>query len=583
MYGYNGKLLEIDLENELIKKIDLGDEIYSKYIGGSGLGSYLLYNEKNKKDVIIYTVGPLTTDSIPNSGRIVVSFISPLTGGYGETHIGTRFAIEFKKSGFDGLIIRGKSNKPSYIYINEKNIEIKDATKYWGMDIKNTINLIRQDLNDKNIKILTIGPAGENKVKFSLIGNEEGFGGRGGSGALMGQKNLKAIVVKGYKNISIAYPNELKKFNIDLTNKLLKGGENLRKYGTAGGVLQYEKIGNLPIKNFSKGIWDEIKVNNISGQNLTKNFLQSPFACTLCPIACKRKVKVKKGKYFDTEFNGLGPEYETIALLGSNLLIDDLEAIIKMNELCDSYGLDTISTGNVIGFIFELAEKNLISKRVDGIDLEWGNINSVFRLIEKIAYRDGVGNILANGVRELSKKFGGKEFAMKVKGLELPAHDGRAYFSHALSFATMNRGGDHLGWTHMPYRGYSVPELNINSSENRYEDDENMIIKVVKMQNLMIIYDSLVICKYAFTAGLTLNDILKLIYYVTGKNYTYDMLMDIANEIWLMQRKINIEMGINKEEDRLPSRMLSNHLDRNDTKIPPLEKWLPYYYTLRKL
>jgi aldehyde:ferredoxin oxidoreductase len=583
MFGYFNKMLYIDLNEEKIEEFNINDEVYKKYIGGSGLISYFLSTMPDVKDLLILTVGPLTLDNVPNGGRVVIGFVSPETGLFGETHIGTRFAVELKKCGYDGIIIKGKEKIPSYIYIANDKVNIYDAKKYWGMDILQTISSIRNDLNDKNLKIIAIGPAGERKVKFSIIGNEDGVGGRTGGGAVMGSKNIKAIVIKGNKEVPIAHPNELKELNKKLINKLLKGGEGLRKNGTGGGLANYYSLGNIPIKNFYLGYWNDESINKITGLTLVKNYSGVPFACSLCPIACKKMVTVKGGKYFDSEVKVRGPEYETLTMLGSNLMIDDLEAIIKGNELCDNLGLDTISTGNVIGFIFELAEKGLIDKEIDGIELSWGNAESMLKLIKKIAFREGIGDVLAEGVKAISEKFGGKEFAVQVKGLENPAHDGRAFFAHALSIATMNRGADHLGWAHLPYRGFSIPELNIYSSKNRYEDDENFIKNTIKIQNLMIVYDSLVICKYAIMAGLTITDILDLLYHITGLKYMPEDLIRIGNEIWLLQRKINVNLGMKIDDDYLPPRMLHPHSGRQDTKVPPIEKWMPIYYKFRGL
>ncbi|WP_243678839.1 aldehyde ferredoxin oxidoreductase C-terminal domain-containing protein [Vulcanisaeta distributa] len=368
-------------------------------------------------------------------------------------------------------------------------------------------------------------------------------------------------------------------------------GVSLRKFGSAGSVGIYNEIGNIPVRNFAWGRWDDDEVFKITGETMAKTILERPYPCTTCPVACKRFVRVKPGKWFDKEFRGLGPEYETISLFGTNLLISDLEAIARMNEECDRLGLDTISTGNVIGFIFEAAEKGgLISKEIEGgLRLEWGgNADTVIKLIRKIAYREGIGDLLAEGVRRVSEKIGGQDFAVHVKGgLEMPAHDGRAFFAHALSFVTINRGGaDHLGWPHMPWRGgIAVPELGINARDDRYNESEEVVDIVIKMQNLMTVYDSLVMCKYAFTAGLTVTDIINLLKYTTGKDYTVDKLMEIGDRIWKIERWINNQLGgITSKDDKLPKRMLTPHANRNDTKVPyVVEKWLPIYYRKRGL
>jgi len=593
IFGWVGKILYVDLSAGKIWIEDVSDDVYDKVLGGEGLAAYIIYKRfrdikgpLDPSNILVFASGPLTSELIPQSGRVSIGFISPLTGVWGSTHVGTRFGYEIKRTGFDAIVILGRAEKPVYVYVSDGFVDIRDAGKYWGLDIIETINSIRRDLGDNSVRALAIGPAGERLVKFATIANEEGIGGRAGGGAVMGSKNLKAIVVKGTRPIEFAYPEELRRYVRDLNIRLGSSarGVSLRKFGSAGSVGIYHEIGNIPIRNFLWGRWDDNEVFKITGETMAKTILERPFPCTTCPVACKRFVRVKPGKWFESEFRGLGPEYETISLFGTNLLISDLEAIAKMNELCDRLGLDTISTGNVIGFIFETAERGLINKEVDGLRLEWGNADTVVRLIQKIAYREGIGDLLAEGVKRVSEKIGGREFAVHVKGLEMPAHDGRAFFAHALSFMTINRGADHLGWPHMPWRGIAVPELGINARDDRYNESEEVVDIVIKMQNLMTVYDSLVMCKYAFTAGLTVTDIINLLKYATGREYTVNKLMEIGDRIWKIERWIDNQLGVTSKDDKLPQRMLTPHANRSDTKVPSIvEKWLPIYYKKRGL
>ncbi|MCG2865828.1 MAG: aldehyde ferredoxin oxidoreductase family protein [Vulcanisaeta sp.] len=593
IFGWVGKILYVDLSAGKTWIEDVSDDVYDKVLGGEGLAAYIIYKRfrdikgpLDPSNILVFASGPLTSELIPQSGRVSIGFISPLTGVWGSTHVGTRFGYEIKRAGFDAIVILGRAEKPVYVYVSDGFVDIRDAGKYWGLDIIETINSIRRDLGDNSVRALAIGPAGERLVKFATIANEEGIGGRAGGGAVMGSKNLKAIVVKGTRPIEFAYPEELRRYVRDLNIRLGSSarGVSLRKFGSAGSVGIYHEIGNIPIRNFLWGRWDDNEVFKITGETMAKTILERPFPCTTCPVACKRFVRVKPGKWFESEFRGLGPEYETISLFGTNLLISDLEAIAKMNELCDRLGLDTISTGNVIGFIFEAAERGLINKEVDGLRLEWGNADTVVRLIQKIAYREGIGDLLAEGVKRVSEKIGGREFAVHVKGLEMPAHDGRAFFAHALSFMTINRGADHLGWPHMPWRGIAVPELGINARDDRYNESEEVVDIVIKMQNLMTVYDSLVMCKYAFTAGLTVTDIINLLKYATGREYTVNKLMEIGDRIWKIERWIDNQLGVTSKDDKLPQRMLTPHANRSDTKVPSIvEKWLPIYYKKRGL
>ncbi|BDR93554.1 aldehyde ferredoxin oxidoreductase family protein [Vulcanisaeta souniana] len=592
-FGWVGKVLYVDLSNSKTWIESVSGDVYDKVLGGEGLAAYIIYKHLrgikgplDPSNILVFATGPLTSDIIPQSGRVSIGFISPLTGIWGSTHVGTRFAYDLKRAGLDAAIVIGKAEKPVYIYIAEEQADIRDASRYWGLDIVETVNSLRRDLNDQSIKVLAIGPAGEHLVKFSTIANEEGIGGRAGGGAVMGSKNLKAIVVKGTRPIEYAYPEELRRYVRELNVKLGSSarGASLRKFGSAGSVGVYNEIGNIPVRNFAWGRWDDNEVFKITGETMTKTILERPYPCTTCPVACKRFVRVKPGKWFDREFRGLGPEYETISLFGTNLLISDLEAIAKMNEECDRLGLDTISTGNVIGFIFEAAEKGLINKEIDGLRLEWGNADTVIKLIRKIAYRESIGDLLAEGVRRVSEKISGQDFAVHVKGLEMPAHDGRAFFAHALSFVTINRGADHLGWSHMPWRGIAVPELSINARDDRYNESDEVVDVVIKMQNLMTLYDALIMCKYAFSAGLTVSDIINLLRYTTGKEYTVATLMEIGDRIWKIERWIDNQLGITNKDDKLPRRMLTPHANRNDTRVPyVVEKWLPVYYRRRGL
>jgi len=593
IFSWVGKILYVDLSADKTWIEDVSDDVYDKVLGGEGLAAYIIYKRfrdikgpLDPSNILVFASGPLTSELIPQSGRVSIGFISPLTGVWGSTHVGTRFGYEIKRAGFDAIVILGRAEKPVYVYVSDGFVDIRDAGKYWGLDIIETINSIRRDLGDNSVRALAIGPAGERLVKFATIANEEGIGGRAGGGAVMGSKNLKAIVVKGTRPIEFAYPEELRRYVRDLNIRLGSSarGVSLRKFGSAGSVGIYHEIGNIPIRNFLWGRWDDNEVFKITGETMAKTILERPFPCTTCPVACKRFVRVKPGRWFESEFRGLGPEYETISLFGTNLLISDLEAIAKMNELCDRLGLDTISAGNVIGFIFEAAERGLINKEVDGLRLEWGNADTVVRLIQKIAYREGIGDLLAEGVKRVSEKIGGREFAVHVKGLEMPAHDGRAFFAHALSFMTINRGADHLGWPHMPWRGIAVPELGINARDDRYNESEEVVDIVIKMQNLMTVYDSLVMCKYAFTAGLTVTDIINLLKYATGREYTVNKLMEIGDRVWKIERWIDNQLGVTSKDDKLPQRMLTPHANRSDTKVPSIvEKWLPIYYKKRGL
>lgn len=589
--GYMKKILRIDLNTMKVKVDQLDNEIAEKYIGGSGLGAKILYDETSDDldplgpdNLLIFAVGPFTGTRVYNSNRLEVISKSPLTGIYAEANCGGYWGETFKRCGYDALVIKGKAKAPVYIYINEKEVKIEDATKLWGKDTFWTDAFFKEKIG-KSIESAVIGQAGENLVKISNIITDGTHGraiGRCGLGAVMGSKNLKAVVVNGKKEVEVANENLIR----DLMKRiapLIKEGIALalKQFGTSGGVEYCEHIGNLPIKNWYQGNFKE-GAKRISGQAMANTILTNRYHCGRCVINCGRVVKAVDGPYKGIEMGG--PEYETIGLLGSNCLIDDLSVVVKANELCNRYGLDTISTGGVIGFAMEAYERGLITKKDTGeIKPTWGNSSALIEMIHYIAQRKGLGELLGNGVRQAADIIGGTahEFAIHVKGLEPPAHDPRARFSVALGYATSNRGACHLqAFTHDFEDGAALPDLGYPHALDRFAN-EGKAEFVFKMQNLMSMFDSLICCKFVIFGGMTVEPLTEFLNYATGWNFDKNEFLKTGERIFNLKRLYNIRCGISRKDDTLPPRILTHRRGGGTNALPFLNLMLDEYYRYR--
>jgi aldehyde:ferredoxin oxidoreductase len=588
--GYMGKVLQIDVGNRRIEQRPLSDLVAEKYIGGSGLGAKFLYDGTkpetkalDPENPLIFAVGPLTGTQIYNSNRFEVIAKSPLTGIYGESNCGGHWGESFKKCGYDALLITGKADRPITISLSNDQITMDEATSLWGKETFETDLILKKQYGD-SAQVACIGPAGENLVKFANIttdGTHARSVGRCGLGAVMGSKNIKAIVVRGDKEIELADPDKVHALIKKLGSPMAEFRKTLGAYGTSGGMEMCEEIGNIPVKNWFQGPFPE-GAKKISGQRMAATILTNNYHCGRCVLNCGRVVRAVDGPYAGEDIGG--PEYETIALFGSNLLIDDLPAIAKSNELCNRLGLDTISTGGVIGFAMEAYQRGLISKKdTGGIELTWGNQAAVFSMIEMIASRKGFGSVLAEGVRAAAEQIGGiaPEFALHVKGLEPPAHDPRAKMTVALGFATSNRGACHLqAFTHDFEEGASIPDLGSEQLIDRFTPDgkaENVYL----MQNLMSMFDSLVCCKFVLFGGMTVEPLTQLLNHVTGWDLSTDDFLKTGDRIFTLKRMYNVRLGISRKDDTLPLRMLTHNRGGGTNALPPLGRMLNEYYLYR--
>ncbi len=589
--GYIGKIAIIDLTKKAVKEYIVPEEEYKNFIGGSGYAARWLMENTDKntnplgpENFLVFMTGPFVGTSIPTSSRFAVAAKSPLTGIWGESDCGGSWGLRLKKAGYDGLIIKGVSLDPTYIYVNEQKITFGNAAPFWGMDTYETDDALKKILGH-GVTVACIGPAGENLVKFAGIftdGSDARAAGRTGLGAVMGSKKLKAIVVKGSGKVQVHDDEQLRDSIKQLIPVIKEKSKIRHAFGTSGGIETMERIGNLPIKNWQLGNWEG--ASKISGKKMADTILVRAYHCPTCPIGCGRTVKVSRGPFAPVE--GAGPEYETVATLGALLLIDNLEAVAKANELCNRYGMDTISTGGVIAFAMEAYEKGIItSSDTGGIKLGWGNADAVLELIKLIAEQKGIGKILGQGVKRAAEIIGGgsEKFAVHVKGMEPPAHDPRAVMSTAVGFATSNRGACHL--QAMGYAlelAFALPELGYPKIVDRFMV-EGKGVMTAKMQNLSGILDSLKLCKFILYSGVTLKHIEAWFNMVTGWDFTLTDLLICGERIFNLKRIYNVREGITSKDDVLPHRL---RLEPRPTggaaqNLPALETMLKEYYDYR--
>ncbi len=591
--GYTGRLLRVDLSTGCVEVNSLDEEVYETYIGGSGLAAWIISTEipvqtpaLSPDNLLVFTTGPYTGTPIPTSGRHSVAAKSPLTGIWGESDVGGTWGYALKRAGFDGIVITGASPSPVYLWIHNRTAEIRDASLLWGRDTYEVDVLVREQ-TDEEASVSCIGPSGESLVKLSAImhdGRNARAAGRCGLGAVMGYKKLKAIAVKGDEEPPIAAKNALMGAIRQLVPNMVKHTKDLRGFGTSGSVEALEEIGDLPIKNWLQGRWQR-GAERISGTAMKESIYSGDYFCKTCVIGCGKEVKITQGRYAGVD--GAAAEHETVGMLGALCLIDDLEAITFANDLCNRLGMDTISVGGAIAFAMEAFEKGLIDRNeTKGVDLSWGNAEAMVEMVRRIGTRTGLlGRLLGEGVRIAAEGIGGRawEFAMHVKGLELPAHDPRAFGSLALGYATSNRGACHLQAYSHPLEGWiSMPELGYDVCADPHVDEGKGPL-VAKMQNLMALFDSLKICKFSIYGGIRAHHLVEFLTSVTGWDVDLSGFMKIGDRRFTLKRLFNCRCGIGRKDDTLPPRLLTSTKDEGASRgyLPHLGRMLNEYYRYR--
>jgi aldehyde:ferredoxin oxidoreductase len=558
MYGYHGKILQVDLSARETKDVKLEEEDLRNFVGGAGLAARLLY-PLMKKDLdplspenpLIFMTGPFTGTAVPFTGRHTICAKSPLTGVWGESSSGGFFGVSLKSTGYDGVMIVGRSDKPVYLLVHDGAAEIKDASHLWAKGVYQTKDVLMVEVGNKRARISAIGQGGENLVRYASIMNDDGrAAGRCGLGAVMGVKKLKAIVVHGDKRPRVANSGKLKEnikaaLVVPITElTALSTREMFREFGTIGYLDMAMYLSDAPAKYFSKSVFP---VEDIDGKALRQKYTVTPIACSGCPIGCGRLTEY--GKHGIDKVDG--PAYETVAALGPCCMNFDLDSIIHANHLCNDYGIDTISTGVSIAFVMYLYEKGVLTKDKIGMEMNWGDSKAIVGLVEKIAKREGAGDILAEGVKRIAEKFGvSQDEAAHVKGLELPMHDPRAFFGDAVDYTTSPRGACHTKADYyMVDMGRGVSDAGIMPGD-RFESSENKGAMVAKYQNLRDLFNSLPLC--IFSPIISPEHIAGLLNAVTGWDFNADSIMMTGERSFNLKRVINSKLGITKEDDKLP-------------------------------
>jgi aldehyde:ferredoxin oxidoreductase len=590
--GYISKVLRVDLSAGTFTIQTFGEDVLRKYIGGSGLGTKILFDETDQhtdplgpENRLIFMTGPIVGTRALNSGRYHVVTKSPLTGIYGESNSGGTFGPALKYAGYDGIVFIGISPKPVYLWIEDGKPELRDAAFLWGKDTYAVDEVLKAELG-QDITACSIGPAGEKLVRIASIMNDGVDGraaGRCGVGAVMGSKRLKAIAVRGELKVPLAdEPGMIA--SVKKWAPVIVKNTGWAKFGTSGGLEGSEAIGNLPIKNWSQGNFAGAKTTN--GHYMADTILTKRYYCEKCVMGCGRTVEVKEGKYKTVE--GGGPEYETLGHMGGNCLVDNIEAIALGNELCNRYGIDTISTGAAVAFAMEAYERGIITREMaGGLEIKWGEGDVLVAMIKKIGEQQDIGVLLGQGTAKAAKDLGGvaEEFAVHVKGLEFPAHDPRNATGTGLQFATSARGACHLSsFTHDFEIGCTFPELGYDKSPDRWAIAGKGEF-IAKFQNVMGMFDSLTHCKF-LVYGLGDSIIKTLCDWVneaTGWDMTFEEFMLTGERIFNLKRLYNVKHGISRKDDRLPPRILSHKRGSGGAaeNLPFLGAMLSEYYQYR--
>ncbi len=459
MFGFNGKILKVNLDKQEIEVENLDEKIYRKYLGGRNIGLHYLMKETkpyieplSPENVLVFATGVTTGVPLTGFSRHSVVAKSPLTNGFGEAEAGGFWGAELKFAGYDAVVVKGKSPKPVYLWIHDGEAELRDASHIWGQQTREAQQKIRDELGDKLVRIALIGPSGEKLVKYACILNELKYAnGRGGLGAVMGSKNLKAIAVRGHKRLEFSDPEKIREIGKWHAENWQKHGGALSRsrLGTSDGLMAINKDGILPTRNFHKGSFDHAE--EISGETMEETILVDREGCYACSIRCKRVVKGKPPYETDPAYGG--PEYETLGSFGSLCEVSDLSAISYANQLCNAYGVDTISAGVAVAFTMECFEKGILTKeQLVGLEPRFGSAEAMVKLVEMIAKREGFGDLLAEGVMKASQQIGhgSEKYAMHSKGKELPMHEPRGKTGLALAYALSPSGADHMQAAHDP-------------------------------------------------------------------------------------------------------------------------------------
>ena len=564
-------ILHVNLSDTSIRREPIPPDLYKKYLGGRGLGVKLLYDNlapgtdaMSPDNLLVFAVGPSTATRVPTAGRFVVITKSPTTGTIFDSHAGGYFGAQLRRAGFAAVVFHGKSDTPVYLWINNDEVEIRDASKIWGKDTYETTDALLAE-TDAKAQVACIGPAGENLgLMAAIMTDKHRAAGRGGVGAIMGSKNLKAIVAKGTGDVG-SHDQERLNAVVERSRRLIKKNavtnKSLPVYGTPVLVSVANELGMLPTNNFQEGTFNDAE--GVSGEKLLERFSAGTYNCHGCPIGCGRLSQIEGRKVG-------GPEYESLWALGPQCGINDLEWITLANDRCNHLGLDTISTGSTIGAAMELVQRGKLDA-----PLKFGDTSGILEIIEDMAHMRGLGAEMSEGSKRLTERYSAPELAMQAKGLELPAYDPRGAQGHALGYATSNRGGCHL-------RSYLIGPEVLGSPVLVDRDRPDGKADLVKLyQDLSAAMDCMVVCRFTNFAW-TVDDYAEMISAGTGIEFSGRELLRLGARIYNLERLFNLREGFTAKDDTLPPRFfkpLPEGGSRN--RIVHLEEMLTEYYKLR--
>ncbi len=588
--GFVGKILTVNLSTKEISEENLNETIAKEFLGGAGYCCRYLYDYIDKEteplspdNILMFMTGPFCGSNIPTSGRFVVCAKSPYTEIWGESNCGGYFGPELKKAGYDGIIIKGASENPVYLEITENGTRIKDASSLWGKGILETSKILKEQTGSNLTRIVCIGQAGENLVKYAIIASEEKAAGRTGMGAVMGSKKLKAITVRGKKRQFEAADSERFKDAVQKALDDVNQAFTSKMYGdigTSAGIDLWNSTGEIPKKYWTLGEeWEG--AYNISGMTALEKTITQKYPCFSCPIGCAKKAIVKEGEY-KTNGEVEAPEYQTLAGFGSMILNDNLESIVKANELCNDFGIDTISSSSTIAFIYYLYNTGQIeSEKIDGLNPKWGDIKPTLELIKKISLREGIGNLLADGSNAIGKKFKiSQDEIATTYGMEVPYHDLRANFGMSIAYAVAAPRGPCHNACDMCTISLGIPleEFGIKTVE-RHKDDSEMAIMCARLQDLRALYSSLLMCVFANPLP---SIITELVQTCIGLECDNERLKIFGERIFIIKRLFNLKMGITPKDDKLPE-ILLRPLEGTESagKTPNFKKMKQEYYKYR--
>jgi aldehyde:ferredoxin oxidoreductase len=593
--GYWQKLLRVDLTNKKTSIEPIAEEDLKRFIGGAGLAAEILRREvpaktdaHDPKNLVIFGAGPFQGPPIAGGAKFSMAGISPVTGTFGDTAAGADWGPALKDAGYDMLVIEGASETPIYLHIVDDRVEIRDASNLTGMDTYETIDAIHKETEDKKLSIASIGPAGEKRVAIAcVVVDKHSFAGRCGLGALMGSKGLKAVAVRGTQTAEMSDPDKARELMGHYQKQILatvKENE-FRAHGTTALCESAEALGDMPIKYWEQDVWPE-GAKKLGAPNYTKVLKAKPYPCKFCPVGCHRKIKITEPAEYAQE--GIGPQYETLGMMGTNLLIDDPKAVAQGNNLASRLGFDTISAGAMVGFAMECFEKGWITDRdTDGLELKWGDPKVLFALLEQIGNKEGFGAIFSEGTLPAAEKISQEavEIVVHCKGLDFPAHDARSCISLAPTYATGTRGACHFrgACEDVEMGGFFIPEIGIKEGMFKFFERENQSLLAAKCQDYFALLNSLVLCAFMVDGGdMPFSGVKDLFNAITGWDYSIEDLIEAGERIFTVQRLINIRDGYNAATDVLPKNMLQPAKEGfRAGKVPPFKELMEDYYNLR--